>query len=472
MTPDLTAAIPSRPWASCWEGRSSPSRRARGETGEPLLLPDADTLYTPRARHRHHPGGRHPGEPYAGSPWPTPTRLKIVGGGGTHPHPERRRARPRAPLPITPFVPGSMSSNAPASPTPSSSPTPDDHHHGPCMEALDMGRTSTWRRSPSPPPRSNLPVRSWLLTRRPVWIVAVATVLPTPPYYREAPELKLSGAMGQFVSDASTSSAPIRRPQAHSIVSSGVYWHEQPGPPPHHPAKSSHDLDRLRGWWILTPHRASRPSRTLPYPRSGNAPGGSTPPDAPMRRGGGKSAPTRRESLPPESHLAVRFVPDDPGCLGGRHPGAAPHHRLRPLRPPYGPNDRVRPLRGQHFHLRGRGHGQFQPWRPHPREGVAPVVSGDHGCTSRGNRTQMAVHDLPHRGGPSTNHVPGYEQYAVGSRGRRLSPLPAQRRPLRCPSVREIRMPRFSEAPAARVVCGEPLMSSPAAAEPALYGGR
>lgn len=148
--------------------------------------------------------------------------------------------------------------------------TPDDLHHGPAMQALEMGYhlllekpiAQTWKEC------------SEILTlaKKKNAVVAVCHVLRYAPYFRKIKEVISSGALGELVSIQHME--PIQHiHMSHSYVRGN--WRIEAETNPIILAKSCHDLDILR-WWIGKPCQYISSFGSLKWFKESNAPEGST----------------------------------------------------------------------------------------------------------------------------------------------------------------------------------------------------
>jgi hypothetical protein len=247
------------------------SAHARNEAGEPLILPEPETLYTPRTPVTAITlGAGSRGNTYGDYALAYPEQVDIVGVAEPIPIRQERYSAAHAIPDEHRFVTWEHVFERPKFADAVIISTPDDLHHGPCMQALRMGYDVLLEKPISP---SEAECREILaLTRETGRIVAVCHVLRYAPYFVKLRELLLSGAIGKVVSVQHFE--PIEHiHMSHSFVRGN--WHDSRATAPIILAKSSHDLDILR-WMVDRESEAIQAFGDLSWFRSENAPPGST----------------------------------------------------------------------------------------------------------------------------------------------------------------------------------------------------
>jgi hypothetical protein len=248
------------------------SVHARNENGEPILLPDhaeLSPLQEPVTAITLGAGSR--GNVYGDYAVEYPDRLRIVGVAEPIPIRQERYARKHAIPDEHRFVTWEHVFERPRFADAVIISTPDDLHHGPCMEALRLGYDVLLEKPISPSERECREILA--RTRETGRIVAVCHVLRYAPYFVRMRELIQSGAIGRVVSVQHLE--PIEHVHmAHSYVRGN--WHDSQATTPIILAKSSHDLDILR-WMIGSASVSIHAIGDLSWFRSENAPPGSTP---------------------------------------------------------------------------------------------------------------------------------------------------------------------------------------------------
>lgn len=272
MTPDLSRRDSLKTMGLMLGGAFFPfAADARGEAGEPLLLPDADTLYTPqRPVTAITLGAGARGNTYGGFALAYPDQVRIVGVAEPIPIRNERYAAAHGIPPENRFVTWEHVFERPRFADAVIITTPDDLHHGPCMEALRMGYDVLLEKPISPSEEECREILA--LSQETGGIVAVCHVLRYAPYFVKLRELMLSGAIGQVVSVQHFE--PIEHVHmSHSFVRGN--WHDSQATAPIILAKSCHDLDMLR-WLVDGPSRSIQAFGDLSWFHAGNAPAGST----------------------------------------------------------------------------------------------------------------------------------------------------------------------------------------------------
>lgn len=247
------------------------SAHARNEAGEPLILPESETLYTPRTPVTAITlGAGSRGNVYGDYALAYPEQVDIVGVAEPIPIRQERYSAAHAIPDEHRFVTWEHVFERPKFADAVIISTPDDLHHGPCMQALRMGYDVLLEKPISP---SEAECREILaLSRETGRIVAVCHVLRYAPYFVKLRELLLSGTIGKVVSVQHFE--PIEHiHMSHSFVRGN--WHDSRATAPIILAKSSHDLDILR-WMVDRQSEAIQAFGDLSWFRSENAPPGST----------------------------------------------------------------------------------------------------------------------------------------------------------------------------------------------------
>jgi hypothetical protein len=248
------------------------SAHARNEAGEPLILPDPETLFTPdRPITAITLGAGARGNTYGNFARAYPEQIDIVGVAEPIPIRNERYAAAHGIADEHRFDTWEHVFERPKFADAIIITTPDDLHYGPCMAALRQGYDILLEKPISP---SEAECREILaLTRETGRIVAVCHVLRYAPYFVKLRELMLSGAIGRVVSVQHFE--PIQHVHmAHSFVRGN--WHDSQATTPIILAKSSHDLDMLR-WLVDRPSQRIQAFGDLSWFHEGNAPPGSTP---------------------------------------------------------------------------------------------------------------------------------------------------------------------------------------------------
>lgn len=247
------------------------SAHARNEAGEPLILPDPETLRMPeRPVTAITLGAGSRGNTYGDFALAYPDQIDIVGVAEPIPIRNERYARAHAIADEHRFVTWEHVFDRPKFADAIIITTPDDLHYGPCMAALRMGYDVLLEKPISPSEQECRDILA--LTEETGRIVAVCHVLRYAPYFVKLRELMRSGAVGEVVSVKHFE--PIEHVHmAHSFVRGN--WHDSVATAPIILAKSSHDLDMLR-WLIDRPSRRIQAFGDLSWFHSGNAPEGST----------------------------------------------------------------------------------------------------------------------------------------------------------------------------------------------------
>jgi len=247
------------------------SAEARSEAGEPFILPDPETLFTPaRPVTAITLGAGARGNTYGNFALAYPDQIDIVGVAEPIPIRNERYAAAHGIPDEHRFETWEHVFERPKFADAIIITTPDDLHYGPCMAALRLGYDVLLEKPISP---SEAECREILdLTRETGRIVAVCHVLRYAPYFVKLRELMLSGAIGQVISVQHFE--PIEHVHmAHSFVRGN--WHDSRATAPIILAKSSHDLDMLR-WLVDRPSRSIHAFGDLSWFHEGNAPVGST----------------------------------------------------------------------------------------------------------------------------------------------------------------------------------------------------
>ena len=248
------------------------AREARDELGRPLLLPDPDRRFRPKAPITAITlGAGARGNVYGGYALEYPDEVSIVGVAEPIPLRQERYARKHDIPDERRFTTWEHVFERPRFADAVIVTTPDDLHYGPCMQALAMGYDVLLEKPISP---SEEECRDILArTRETGRIVAVCHVLRYAPYFVKMRELIRSGAIGEVVSVQHME--PIEAVHmTHSYVRGN--WHDSGRTTPIILAKSSHDLDILR-WMIGRPAQRIQAFGELSVFRAENAPEGSTP---------------------------------------------------------------------------------------------------------------------------------------------------------------------------------------------------
>lgn len=247
------------------------SRSERNEAGEPLILPDPENRFVPRAPVTAITlGAGSRGNVYGNYALEYPAELDIVGVAEPIPIRQERYARRHAIPDENRFVTWEHVFQRRRFADAIIISTPDDLHYGPCMQALAMGYDVLLEKPISP---SEQECRDILARSRETGrIVAVCHVLRYAPYFVKMREIIQSGAIGEVVSVQHME--PIEAiHMAHSFVRGN--WHNSEETTPIILAKSCHDLDILR-WLIGRPARQVHAFGELSWFRAENAPEGST----------------------------------------------------------------------------------------------------------------------------------------------------------------------------------------------------
>ena len=248
------------------------SLHARAENGEPLILPDDFTHYRPaKPVTAITLGAGSRGNVYGDYAAAYPDRMRIVGVAEPIPIRQDRYAQKHQIPDGNRYPTWEHVFQRPKFADAIIISTPDDLHHGPCMEALRLGYDVLLEKPISP---SEQECRQILArTRESGRIVAVCHVLRYAPYFIKMRELMQSGAIGEVVSVQHLE--PIEAVHmSHSFVRGN--WHDSNATTPIILAKSSHDLDILR-WMIGRESRSIHAFGDLSWFRAENAPPGSTP---------------------------------------------------------------------------------------------------------------------------------------------------------------------------------------------------
>ncbi len=247
------------------------SAHARSEAGEPFILPDPDTLYTPeRPITAITLGAGARGNTYGNFALAYPEQIDIVGVAEPIPIRNERYAAAHGIPEAHRFETWEHVFERPKFADAIIITTPDDLHYGPCMAALRQGYDILLEKPISPSEEECREILA--LTRETGQIVAVCHVLRYAPYFVKLRELMLSGAIGRVMSLQHFE--PIQHVHmAHSYVRGN--WHDSVATAPIILAKSSHDLDMLR-WLVDRPSRRIQAFGDLSWFHSGNAPAGST----------------------------------------------------------------------------------------------------------------------------------------------------------------------------------------------------
>lgn len=247
------------------------SAHATNETGEPLILPDPERLYTPRRPVTAVTlGAGSRGNVYGDFAVAYPDQLKIVGVAEPIPARQERYSQTHSITAEHRFVTWEHVFQRPKFADAVIISTPDDLHYGPCMEALRLGYDVLLEKPISP---SEQECRDILARVRETGrVVAVCHVLRYAPYFVKLRELIQGGAIGRVVSLQHLE--PIEHTHmAHSFVRGN--WHNSRTTTPIILAKSCHDLDVLR-WMVGKDSRSIHAFGELSWFRPENAPAGST----------------------------------------------------------------------------------------------------------------------------------------------------------------------------------------------------
>ncbi len=247
------------------------SAHAKNEAGEPLILPDPDTLFQPeRPVTAITLGAGSRGNTYGNFALEYAAQVNIVGVAEPIPIRNERYARAHAIPDEHRFVTWEHVFERPKFADAIIITTPDDLHYGPCMAALRLGYDVLLEKPISPSEQECRDILA--LTHETGRIVAVCHVLRYAPYFVKLRELMLSGAIGRVVSLQHFE--PIEHiHMSHSFVRGN--WHDSRATAPIILAKSSHDLDMLR-WLVDRPSRRIQAFGSLSWFHEGNAPAGST----------------------------------------------------------------------------------------------------------------------------------------------------------------------------------------------------
>jgi predicted dehydrogenase len=247
------------------------SSHARTETGEPIILPDAHTLFAPeRPVTAITLGAGARGNTYGNFALAYPEQVTIVGVAEPIPIRNERYARAHAVADEHRFDTWEHVFERPKFADAVIITTPDDLHYGPCMAALRQGYDVLLEKPISPSEQECRDILA--LTEQTGRIVAVCHVLRYAPYFVKLRELMLSGAIGRVVSLQHFE--PIEHVHmSHSFVRGN--WHDSRATAPIILAKSSHDLDMLR-WLVNRSSRRIQAFGNLSWFHAGNAPAGST----------------------------------------------------------------------------------------------------------------------------------------------------------------------------------------------------
>jgi predicted dehydrogenase len=272
MSPDLSRRASLKTMGLLLGGTFFPyAADARDEAGGPIVLPDADSLYTPpRPVTAITLGAGARGNTYGGFARAYPDQVKIVGVAEPIPIRNARYAAAHAIPDENRFVTWEHVFERPRFADAIIITTPDDLHHGPAMEALRLGYDVLLEKPISP---SEAECREILARQQQTGrIVAVCHVLRYAPYFVKLRELMRSGAIGTVVSVQHFE--PIEHVHmAHSFVRGN--WHSSEATAPIILAKSCHDLDMLR-WLVDRPSERIHAFGDLSWFHAGNAPEGST----------------------------------------------------------------------------------------------------------------------------------------------------------------------------------------------------
>jgi predicted dehydrogenase len=247
------------------------SAHATDEFGEPLILPDVVTRFTPAQPVTAITlGAGARGTVYGNFAAAYPEHLRIVGVAEPIPVRQERYTSKHGVPEEHRFVTWEHVFERPKFADAVIITTPDDLHYGPCMEALRLGYDVLLEKPISP---SETQCRNILAKVRETGrVVAVCHVLRYAPYFVKLRELMQSGAIGRIISVQHME--PIEHTHmAHSFVRGN--WHNSRATTPILLAKSCHDLDILR-WMIGRDSRRIHAFGSLTWFRPENAPEGST----------------------------------------------------------------------------------------------------------------------------------------------------------------------------------------------------
>ena len=272
MTPDVTRRDSLKAMGLMLGGTFFPwSEHALNEAGEPLILPDPATVYTPEQPITAITlGAGSRGNVYGDYALAYPDQIDIVGVAEPISIRQERYASAHGIPAANRFVTWEHVFERPKFADTIIITTPDDLHYGPCMQALRMGYDILLEKPISPSEQECRDILA--LTEETGRIVAVCHVLRYAPYFIKLRELMVSGAIGKVVNVQHFE--PIEHVHmAHSFVRGN--WHDSEATAPIILAKSSHDLDILR-WIVDEESDQIHAFGDLSWFHRGNAPEGST----------------------------------------------------------------------------------------------------------------------------------------------------------------------------------------------------